>query len=395
MAGLKGRIPLVSEASHSYPKENLIVGKHYPALDGLRGLAVLMVIFFHSADFAYVMAEVDLSGVWYGYYTLRLLGQTGVDLFFVLSGFLITGILIDTCKIKNALKTFYIRRALRLLPLYYVVLFFTLGGLVLFPGGDGTFLKIVLHFFYLQNYMPTFSSDIFMYMSHTWSLAIEEQFYLFWPVLFLFFYRKSPRKALLLCVGLVISSWFFRWFLSDIGQHKLAYTTLFSRMDELCMGGLLSVLFTSYKERLVQYADMFGYIMLAMALLLFGSLLVYGQAVAPKIVMIETGLTYCSIFYTALLAHILLSERRSPIQKCLSTPLLGNMGRISYGMYVFHVPIMFIIGKYFYSYHFSFIVSQMILLVGGGVVTFIIASLSYRYLERPILNLKNKYAYRS
>ncbi|PCI53729.1 MAG: hypothetical protein COB36_11910 [Alphaproteobacteria bacterium] len=386
---------LTSDTSHSFPKENVVVGKHYPALDGLRGFAVLMVIFFHSANFAYTMAGVQLSGVLSYYYTFTLLGETGVDLFFVLSGFLITGILIDTCNVKNTLKTFYIRRGLRIFPLYYAVFLIILGILVFFPGGDDALSKITLHFLYLQNYTPTYNFDIFMYMNHTWSLAVEEQFYLFWPVLFLFFYKQSPRKALFLCLNLIIVSWLFRWFLTDFEQHKLAYTTLFSRMDELCMGALLSVCFACYRERLAQYADILGYIMFAMVLLLFGSLLVYGRVTDPQIVMIESGLIYCAIFYTALLAHLLLSDGTSRLQKFFSISLLGKMGRISYGMYVFHVPIMLLMGKYLYDYQLGFIINQMILLGGGSVITFIIASLSYRYFEQPILKLKHKYAYES
>ncbi len=385
---------LTSGTSHSYPKENLIVGKHYPALDGLRGFAVLMVMFFHSSAFAHDMSGIQLfSGLHY-YYLFTLLGETGVDLFFVLSGFLITGILIDTCNVKNTLKTFYIRRTLRILPLYYVVFLIILGLLIFSPGESGTASKIALHFLYLQNYMPTYNFDIFMYMNHTWSLAVEEQFYMFWPVAFLFFYRKSPAKALSLCLSLIAVSWFCRWALADIGQEKLAYTTLFSRMDELCMGAFLSVCFACYKERLVQYADILGYIMLAMAMLLLGSFIVSGTTVAPRTIMINSGLIYCAVFYTALLAYIMLAdESTSRVKKFFCISYLREMGRISYGLYVFHVPVMMLTGVYMSGYQLGFVLNHLLILGGGGALTFILAFLSYRYFERPILKLKNKYAY--
>ena len=103
--------------------QNLIVGQHYPAIDGLRGVAVLLVLLFHSSYFATIDMDQSLSGLTYVYYLLTITGQTGVDLFFVLSGFLITGILIDTAQDKNVFRNFYIRRSLRIFPLYYAVLF--------------------------------------------------------------------------------------------------------------------------------------------------------------------------------------------------------------------------------------------------------------------------------
>lgn len=374
-------------------EDSLIVGKYYPALDGLRGLAVLMVIFFHSSTFAHDMSGIQLFSAMHCYYIFTLLGETGVDLFFILSGFLITGILIDTRNVKNPLKTFYIRRALRLLPLYYVVLFIVLMCSAFLSNDSGIGLKILMHFLYLQNYLTEYNFDTFMYFNHTWSLAVEEQFYLFWPVFFLFVYRKSPQKALLLCVTLIFVSLLCRGALAGLGHEKLAYTALFSRMDELCMGAFLSICFVQYRDILNKYADILPYIMLSMCLLLIGSFILYWATIPPRTIMINSGLVYCAIFYSSLLSYILLSPDTSYVKRVFCIRSLRYIGRISYGLYIFHVPAMMMTGVYISDYKLGYVMNHLCILLVGGTLSFIVAFLSYKYVERPILKLKNKYAY--
>ncbi len=111
---------------------NLIVGRHYPALDGLRGIAVLMVLWFHASVFINATslgANLDATLIDKYYYVITFFGSTGVELFFIISGFLITGILMDTSDNPNVMNSFYIRRVLRIFPLYYLVIF---GAVLLF-----------------------------------------------------------------------------------------------------------------------------------------------------------------------------------------------------------------------------------------------------------------------
>ena len=107
----------------SNSKGTLVVGHFYPALNGARGLAVILVLWFHTSTFGYETNPVIDSDIARFYLFFSIIGKTGVDLFFVLSGFLITGILIDTAQNRNVFKSFYIRRALRIFPLYYLTLF--------------------------------------------------------------------------------------------------------------------------------------------------------------------------------------------------------------------------------------------------------------------------------
>ena len=154
------------------------IGVHVPALDGVRGLAILMVIVFHVTKTLPSM-HVEIP---HAAFRLLCLGQTGVDLFFVLSGFLITGILLDTKNMSGRFVKFYGRRILRIFPLYYVVL---LAGVLITIETTGQIsrqhgIPWIWLFSYLGNVPPTRGVDDPCF-GHFWSLAVEEQFYLIWP----------------------------------------------------------------------------------------------------------------------------------------------------------------------------------------------------------------------
>jgi peptidoglycan/LPS O-acetylase OafA/YrhL len=148
---------------------------HLPELDGLRGLAILLVLFFHFA------ADLPRNVIFLGpvYF-----GWSGVGLFFVLSGFLITRILLRTRRAEGYFRSFYVRRALRIFPLYSGVLAFCTLLFVLFPvlrpmfPGDR---DRIFHWLYLGNWTPLLAGEDQRRMGTFWSLAIEEQFYWIWP----------------------------------------------------------------------------------------------------------------------------------------------------------------------------------------------------------------------
>jgi peptidoglycan/LPS O-acetylase OafA/YrhL len=166
--------------------------RRLPALDELRAVAVLMVFAFHS----YVLVENPLAPApaWYGALFRSL--WSGVDLFFVLSGFLISGILLDTREQPGMLKTFYLRRTLRIFPLYYatLLLWFVLLRPLWSPSGQFQAMEAAQGWFwsYSFNIRAALYGPIPSFFDHFWSLAVEEQFYLIWPLTILLL----PKRAL-------------------------------------------------------------------------------------------------------------------------------------------------------------------------------------------------------
>jgi Predicted acyltransferases len=210
-----------------------------PALDGLRGCAALFVLLFH-----FTMQLGDASGLpTTALKTVFLFGWSGVDLFFVLSGFLITGLLLGAKGSSNYFRVFYARRMLRILPLYYFALFllFTVPVVIRLPAtaGFATPLRDQLWFwFYLQNYH--FLGPRFAGLSGPlWSLAIEEQFYLVWP----FVVFVLPRKrALWVCAGLVLVSLVYRIVARMVVPHLDTYNVTQARLDGLSIGSAIALI---------------------------------------------------------------------------------------------------------------------------------------------------------
>ena len=198
------------------------MGRYLAQLDGIRFLAIIPVLMFH----------LPLPGF--------SLGWSGVQLFFVLSGFLISGILLDSREDPHYFRNFYARRALRIFPIYY------LGLGVLVVGGLATGQAVSdapWYLFYLQNHLlgqTNFSPDFPLLFNHTWSLAIEEQFYFLWPLAV----RLLPRRALtatafaLLAVGAISRM----AFLAGTGSTAMTFTSLPTEVDALAAGALLAIL---------------------------------------------------------------------------------------------------------------------------------------------------------
>ena len=376
----------------SISEKTLIVGHHYPAIDGLRGFAVLLVIWFHASIFAHEVNPAAYTGFLRFYYNFTVLGSTGVDLFFILSGFLITGILIDTAYEKGIFKNFYIRRALRIFPLYYLCL--ALFTVVCLASGKDIFsdMSWLTHLFYLQNWSVLYNFDSYMYLNHTWSLAVEEQFYLLWPFLFLAVYKRSMKMTIVMCLVLILSSGILRSVFYHQDFQKLSYSATICRLDGLILGALLAVLCKNYKAYMRKHIDVFLYCMVVTSLVVVVMAISSADYNAFHGLLISLGLVVCNIFYACLLVCIFLGGMRSGICALFRNKYLQGIGRVSYGVYIVHVPVMIVIGYYMVSYEMTYWWNHILLLIGGSVVSVILALLSYKFFESPILRLKSKYA---
>lgn len=368
--------------------------RHLPALDGVRGLAIVLVMCSHFFPGTAHNGPERLVRV------LLSFGATGVDLFFVLSGFLITGILFDSLQDTHYFRKFYARRALRILPLYYGVLaVYAVVGLVQHRGSRGELLSLAL---YMQN-TRLLASPIFYYggplvlpLGHFWSLAIEEQFYLVWPLL-VFLLRTRTRLLavslafLVLCPILRFVAW----------QHGSSYfavhaNTLY-RADSLLIGGALALLLRSkLHDRALAIAPWLTACILVIPILSIFPL-------PPKLFtnslfgLVELTLSYSlvAIGYFGLLGMSLSSQ---PVRRIFSVKWLRTLGKYSYGLYVLHLILLSYFEQPMRDLLRAMHVPKFaaILLVGVTVfaVSFSAAFLSYQLYERHFLRLKRFFDYR-
>lgn len=341
-----------------------VILQYRKEIDGLRAIAILPVIWVHSG-------LPFLTG-----------GFLGVDVFFVISGFLITSILINEFENdKFSLYRFYERRARRILPALFAVIIAT-SIAVPFVSSHPKFISD-----YGISVLSTllFSSNIYFWqtsgyfgsaselspMLHTWSLAVEEQYYLFFPLFLIVLFplgRKFIVGALLLVsiASLVLSEWGAAN--SPIGNFYL----LPSRAWELLVGSLSAIYCSSntinnIRSKLSSYLSLLGITLVFSSYFLFSS-----KTPHP------TGLTIIPVLGTALI--LLFSHQNNVVGKALSFRFMTAIGIVSYSLYLWHQPILALMKKY-YSLHLA---PQQILL--ALTLTFLLSYLSWRYIETPFRN---------
>jgi peptidoglycan/LPS O-acetylase OafA/YrhL len=370
-------------------------GAHHPALDGLRGVAVLLVLAFH-------FLHLDGEG---GTAERVLLaasrsGWAGVDLFFVLSGFLITGILLDARGAPGYFRAFYTRRVLRIFPLYYAylaVLFLVVP--LLLPSLDvksGT-----------QGWLWTYLGNVLFareggfeaspYTGHFWSLAVEEQFYLAWPLLV----WVLPRRGLALaCLGLVAGAFALR-----LGIHRTtfnstaAYVLTPARMDALALGALVAVAARepAWWPRLRRGAPwVLGAATAAVAAVWIHQGGLFGGD--PVVQVWAFGPLAAG--FAAVLVLAVDPAPSSRLSGTLAHPSLRTAGKYSYGLYVLHYPIFLALeAAGFTSLALavalgSRIAGVLAFAAVAGLATLGAALLSWNLLERPFLRWKDRVPYR-
>jgi peptidoglycan/LPS O-acetylase OafA/YrhL len=375
----------------------------YPALDGLRAVAFILVFLQH-------------------YYSMPW-GWAGVNVFFVLSGFLITGILFDTRDQPHAAKIFYARRTLRIFPLYYAIF---LGLLLLNP---------ILHWhwswawlawpLYLGNFARFVSSTgsiwgspwqlagdamlssrnhpTLLFFGHFWSLCVEEQFYLLWPW-FVFLIRS--RKALIwLCGAAVVVTPLLRLVAQNHAPEWMVWQGLLTRatpfqVDSLLVGGLLALLWRGANREAIVVTGrwLVGILGVGACLYLFHSI---HPSASPNwragyiFPHWETtwGLTLINLFSVGIIVCCL--RTTGVLARLFSLAPLRWLGRISYGAYVwhdiFHNVYSDAILKLGTHWHFLLLHTYDVTMVVGFGMTLLLAWLSFRYLETPFLRLKDRW----
>ncbi|HUZ04987.1 MAG TPA: acyltransferase [Acidobacteriaceae bacterium] len=378
---------------------------HLPALDGVRGLAILLVLFDH------LMLFNDRTGNrWVDSFSaVRGLGGMGVDLFFVLSGFLITGILYDTVHQAHFFRNFYMRRFLRIFPLYYGFLFLLLilTPLLHVAWGGRQFVLLT----YLQNtgiWFPVagFHPADLVDLNHFWSLAVEEQFYLFWPLLV--FLVKDRRRLIQLSLALSACALGLRIALYTHDSHILARGILHEwtlcRMDTLMIGGCLALLLRGERPHIPRSLAS-GWLWVSAVVLIAIAVVHRGMDVSELPFVGTFGYTMIAIAFAGL---IYLSLGQGSIwNRFFRMAWLRSLGKYSYGIYVLHILVghLFamwmdrVFGESLRNFLAPRLHSRALAVVSEFVVTacvvYAVAWLSYNLYEVHFLRLKRYFSYSS
>lgn len=301
--------------------------------------------------------------------TLFSFGWSGVDLFFVLSGFLITGILHDTRTDPAYYENFYARRALRIFPVFYLF-----AAVMFAVGSHWKFSHLSLLFYVgwpVELIWPGAVLSATVPVIHLWSLSLEEQFYMVWPLL-----MKTVRRPIVLCVAGFTLAISLRILILVFGVNEnWAYGFLLCRTDGLMVGAAIALLWRSQKEALQAWAP-FGFAVAALGVLL--TLWLNHATHRPILIMVQLSLI--ALTYGALLVLALSHP------KIFSLSILRMFSRYSYGMYLFHLPLMVLLAKTKPVLSWMYLPVCLSLNLG-------IAAASFHFLEQPILRLKNRFSY--
>ncbi len=383
---------------------NIKTGVRVPELDGLRGLAILLVVSYH---YAFWTVQPGGGGFYKFVYDVFPLAWSGVDLFFVLSGFLIGGILMDQRQTENYFKTFYTRRACRVFPLYFL----WLGLFVLFSGlalrsfhqewvtslFDRQGVPTWLYAVYLQNFHNArigLSGSI--WLGQTWSLAIEEQFYLIVPFLI---WIIPPRRLLHTLVSLIILVPIFRLFMFLCHNGLFQYVLLPCRADSLLIGALCACMVRqgSSRDFLEKHR---GWLLGALIVLFIGMvyLTVDAREIDPlsfesSFDMVFLGYSWIALFYACLLLMAVIAVNGT-IARCMRFSLLRYVGIISYGVYMIHMAIFTIIhGLIFQGKPLLGNFSSGAVLILALLATMSVAVVSWHFFEKPIIRWGHSFTY--
>jgi peptidoglycan/LPS O-acetylase OafA/YrhL len=342
--------------------------KHLLPLDGVRGLAILMVFVYHYA----------VGGINSNFWLVRTVGEiseigwSGVDLFFVLSGFLITGILYDTQHKEGYYTKFYARRTLRIFPIYY--LFIAICVLIVpFYYWRPAHAFFLIYLGYPAALIWPALDRIPVRITHLWSLSIEEQFYFVWP--WLIKKLRSKTNILKLCWVVFFSALLFRVIFSKFVGWD--YVFILCRMDGLAVGAALAILLRMQIRINGLILFSIGTVPLVILILLRHTIDRHDYWV------ITIGFSLIAIAYGGLLILAL-----GPLSKFFRNLLLRIFGKYSYGLYLYHLPLFPLLTKLKLWIH-----SLPLYFLGCLAINLAVAAFSFHVIEQPILRLKERFSY--
>ena len=371
------------------PAVNPARAAHIPALDGVRGIAILMVLFEHFTPKYYATNSLPLRFI----EQLAHSCWMGVDLFFVLSGFLITGILLRARSSPRYFISFYGRRALRIFPIYYLVLVLVFLSPWLVTQSNDVKRMLSLwpwYWFYATNYLIALRGSFqpldsrTLGLGHFWSLAVEEHFYLLWPTIV---WICSERTLARVCLAIMATAFALRCWAAWVGHDLIyLYVTTHCRMDSLAVGALLAVLVRQREPRILLRRYKWVALSAGAATVIISALQQRGLQTALTIVEY-------SIVALAFAAFICLSLCGGRVSRMVSSRPLRFFGIYSYGIYIYHGLFATKLTETFSIKKMSFntghlwlgILPHYVLCIG---IPLVVAILSYHLIEMHFLKLK-------
>lgn len=386
---------------------------YFPGLNGLRFLAALSVIVSHVEM---ILRFTGHKSMWYwlearmsfnGFQTLAdgkadlagyivtHLGYCGVIFFFVLSGFLITYLLIvereETGDIS--IKNFYLRRIMRIWPLYYLIVFlgfFVLPNISWFEvfeqmkNFDKNFVfNLICYVFMVPNLSVPFTIWHMPNIGHLWSIGVEEQFYLFWPVV-IYFFAKTQRFIIWFVVCLIAFKMFITW----VPIFSIEFTKFIGtlKFEAMAVGALGAYWLYYKKERWLTFlytlpVQIACYVSVPVVILLI-----------PKAIL---GAMYLFLAPIFLIIILNISSNPRSILK-LENPVFDYLGKISYGLYMYHLLILAFVVNVMSSIcelQFELTIGQRVIIYASAIgLTILVAGISYRYFESPFIRMKNRFS---
>lgn len=379
-------------AKKAYWLRILRTSKYIAGINGLRAIAAIAVLLSH------------VTGNW-GVFKL---GWIGVDMFFVISGFLITKILLENREAKNYFKAFYSRRAIRILPIYFIVVF----PLVVFH-----LWRDIVPVYVPLSYLIYFQNSFIMNygwlqgLGHTWTLAIEEQFYIFFPVVLFFVKREYLLFFFVSAIALIVGLRFYFYF-EHYSTYYVAIFTI-SRMDGFLIGGIVALLtiipsrFSRETLNLI-FNSVFIFSILSLLLLMiyFGNsalgicnkfFLGFDNFKVVSNYSSSLGhikYTLLSLLFAAIIGKVVFRTSALTIKMVgwLEKPFIRKLGEISYGIYLYHYVYVSLF-RFMFQLNEADVVTRIIMILFIIVATYFTALVSYKYIEIPILSLRRPYAH--
>jgi len=360
-----------------------VTSRQIPAFDGIRGVAIFWVVLHNATSM-----PLAPSGRWLHLFPLLTSrGWIGVQLFFALSGFLITKSLLETQGQPGYFRNFYARRALRIVPLYYTVLVLLL---LVLPGLGAHVPYRLDHQAPLWLFTANWTRSFPYGFGHFWSLAVEEQFYLLWPLVV---FRLAPRRLLTACLWIALAALVVRCVLAACGTDPgVLYGNTACRMDALALGGAGACLL-----RIPQVQDAMRTRQAAIsaaALLVFLAGIPFTRGYDIGRLSGETlGYTLLALSTAAFVSWVALPglPARNPIVSLLVWGPLRSCGKYSYGIYVFHNLLHILVGVPWLTVRFGKqlpVPVAMVYVIAVLLVSCALAFCSYHLLEKHFLRLK-------